>query len=105
MSDAPEEAVELPASLKFLRVLVTVLTGVMILGLVVVISLLVIRLGEKPVAMPEAITIPDGQSVSAFTRGDGWYAVVTNGDEGEQILIFDADSGALQQTVEISTGD
>ncbi|MBS9717870.1 DUF6476 family protein [Pseudohalocynthiibacter aestuariivivens] len=101
MDDAPTPE-ELPANLKFLRLLVTVLTGTMIAGLVIIIALFVIRFSEKPVAqsapLPEAITLPDGTTATAFTQGRDWYAVVTASDE---ILIFDRTSGTLRQTIRI----
>ena len=89
-----------PANLKFLRRLVTVLTGTMIVGVVVIIGLLVMRINAKPavVALPSSITLPDGTHASNYTMGAGWYAVVTTGNE---ILIFDQDSGALRQTIQI----
>ena len=102
MSDSPGEE---PANLKFLRRLVTTLTATMIIGLVVLIGLIVIRLQTPaaapvpPLALPESITLPEGQSATAFTRGTDWYAVVTADDT---ILIFDAETGALRQTVAIS---
>lgn len=70
----------------------------MIGGLVVVVGLLVTRFyGDGP-AMPESITLPDGAEATAFTKGDGWYAVVT---ADNTILIFDAVTGQLKQTIEV----
>lgn len=99
MNDAPMLPEE-PANLKFLRRLVTVLTGTMIVGVVVIIGLLVMRINTKPavLALPDSITLPDGASASAYTVGKGWYAVVTTRNE---ILIFDRESGALRQTIQI----
>ncbi|MEM9392885.1 MAG: DUF6476 family protein [Pseudomonadota bacterium] len=89
-----------PANLRFLRRLVTLLTAVMIGGLVAVIALLVIRL-QAPVpvlpVLPEAIALPDGITPEAITFGTGWIAVVA----GDRILIFDAESGAIRQDVSI----
>lgn len=104
MSDAlPEDPVELPASLKFLKILVTTLTGVMILGVVVIIFLLVTRLTQSPasIALPDQITLPDGQTAAAFTRGSDWFAVVTTSDEGETIVIYDLESGSLRQEITV----
>lgn len=101
MNDAPTPAGE-PAGLKFLRILVTILTASMIAGLVAIIVLIVIRfphvvnLGEAD--LPEAIILPDGTTATAFTQGEEWYAVVTANDE---ILIFDRATGQLIQRVEI----
>ena len=76
--------------------MVTVLTTVMILGVVIVIGLLVTRLGRNTPVLPSEITLPGGAKATAFTQGADWYAVVTDRDE---ILIFDRLSGALRQTV------
>ena len=76
--------------------MVTVLTTVMILGVVVVIGLLVTRLTRDTPILPAQITLPDGASAVAFTQAADWYAVVTDKNE---ILLFDRMSGALRQTV------
>ena len=76
--------------------MVTVLTTVMIVGVVVVIGLLVTRLSRDTPVLPEAIVLPEGAKVVAFTQAADWYAVVTDADE---ILIFDRMTGALRQTV------
>jgi len=70
----------------------------MIGGLVVVVGLLVTRFYDDGPVMPESITLPDGAEATAFTRGEGWYAVVTADNE---ILIFDAVTGQLKQTIAI----
>lgn len=88
-----------PANLRFLRQLITVLTVVMIGGLVVVVGLLVTRFYSAGPEMPDSITLPDGSEATAFTRGDGWYAVVT---ADNQILIFDAITGQLKQTIDVT---
>ena len=96
MDDTPEP-VE-PANLRFLRQLMTVLTVVMIGGLVLVVGLLVTRFYSSGTEMPASIELPDGSKATSFTRGDTWYAVVT---ADSQILIFDAMTGQLKQTIEI----
>lgn len=74
----------------------------MIVGLVVLIALVVIRLNapSATLALPEAITLPDGSNAMAFTQGRDWYAVVTDDD---QILIFDRDSGVLRQEISVNS--
>jgi hypothetical protein len=92
-------------NLRFLRRLVTVLTSVMIVGLVTVVALLVIRLqtpAPPALALPDRIALPDGVRALAFTQGRDWYAVVTDDD---RILIFDRDSGALRQSVAVTTAE
>lgn len=97
MDDAPSPE---PANLRFLRLLVTVLTTVMILGIAAVVGLLILRLSTPPrPTLPEAVTLPDGVRANAVTFGAGWYAVVTDADT---ILIFDSASGKLRQSVTIA---
>ncbi|WP_420005636.1 DUF6476 family protein [Arenibacterium sp. LLYu02] len=98
----PETQTE-PAQLKFLRRLVTTLTVIMVGGVLVVIALLVIRLSQDkaPISsptLPEHITLPAGQVAQAVTFGAGWVAVVTSDN---QILIFDAVTGAQKQSLQI----
>ncbi len=86
---------------RYLRTLVTVLTGVMILGFLVIVALFVTKFsGASRPALPDEIILPDGTTPTAFTRADGWYAVVTDEDT---ILIFDTVTGELRQTIEITT--
>lgn len=102
MNDAPIPGGE-PPNLRFLRVLVTVLTGTMIVGFVIIVALLVIRFsGQGRVALPEAITLPSGAVATAFTQGAGWYAVVT---QDQRILIYDAASGDLRQEIAVKAGE
>jgi hypothetical protein len=87
-----------PANLRFLRRLVTVLTAVMICGVLVVIGLLVTRLNRDTPILPDQIILPQGAQARAFTQGPDWYAIVTDKNE---ILIFDRLTGSLRQTVKL----
>ncbi|QDY70260.1 DUF6476 family protein [Qingshengfaniella alkalisoli] len=88
-----------PANLRFLRILVTVLTITMIAGLLTIIALLVIRFTSEPrIALPDEITVPGGANASAFTQGRDWYAIVTDQDE---IIIYDRASGDIRKTLSI----
>ncbi len=88
-----------PLNLRVLRILVTVLTVTMIVGLITVVVTFVTRFPDAtPVALPDQVTLPTGETATAVTFGPDWYGVVTDSD---QILIFDRDSGALRQTVQI----
>jgi hypothetical protein len=90
------------AGLTLMRRLVTSLLVVMILGFLLLIGLLVTRFPtmSTPIGfdLPENITLPDGAQAQNFTRGVDWIAIVTTDNE---ILIFDAASGDLRQTIEI----
>lgn len=100
MTKAPEP-VE-PANLKFLRLLVTSLAAIMIVGVLVVIALLVTRLRDTGPQLPAEITLPDGARATAFTQGQGWYAVVT---DDNRLLVFNRTSGALVQELAITAAD
>ncbi|MFN7004192.1 MAG: DUF6476 family protein [Roseinatronobacter sp.] len=92
-NSAPE-----PANLRFLRLLVTVLTGTMIAGLLVLIALLVIRFPSATPPLPDTITLPDGAQAQAFTATSGWYAVVTTDN---RILIYNRSDGTLRQQITV----
>ena len=94
LPDLPE-----PPGLRFLRLLVTVLTGVMIAGIVLILALIWLRYSNSRAPLPEVITLPGGATATAFTQGPDWYAVVT---DGEEILIFDRATGALRQSIAIA---
>ena len=105
MSETPEGLEENevdPSLVRYLKLLVTTLAGVMIVGLVAVIALLVIRLNDKPAMLPETVVLPKGVEAKAVTMGETWYAIVTQGDE---ILIFERLSGKLHQRVLIDIKD
>jgi hypothetical protein len=93
--DAPPE----PQNLRFLRRLVSLLTIVMIVGMVVVIALLITRLQAPPsqLKLPETIELPEGVIPLAYTRGPDWYAITS----ADALFIYDLE-GTLQQTVEIT---
>jgi hypothetical protein len=97
MTDDPSQPE--PSSLRFLRLLVTTLTFVMIAGFLVLIVLFVIRFPDPRPTLPDSISLPEGAVARAITFGPGWYAVVT---EDDRILIFDRASGALRQSVTIA---
>ncbi|MDM8165006.1 DUF6476 family protein [Roseovarius sp.] len=99
MADNSHEQPVDAGTVKYLRILVTVLTATMILGFIVIVVLFVIRFSDAfGPELPDVITLPDGTTPTAFTKGADWYAVVTSDD---QILIFDLDSGELRQTIEL----
>ncbi len=74
----------------------------MIVGVLVVIALLVTRLRDTGPQLPAEITLPDGARATAFTQGQGWYAVVT---DDNRLLVFNRTSGALVQELAITAAD
>ena len=96
---SPMEDFELPPGLRFLRQLVTVLTVVMIDGVVLIAALLVTRLNHPALAIPDQFTLPAGTIALSYTQTQDWFAVVT--DENK-ILIFDL-NGQLIQEVDVET--
>ena len=64
--------------LRLLRHLVTVLTLVMIAGIVLIVVLLWLRLNAPPApTFPESLALPADAVPQAVTRGEGFIAVVT----------------------------
>ncbi len=86
-------------TLRYLKWLVTALTVTMILGFLTIVALFVMRFAEmNRVELPDEIVLPDGATAKAFTRGEGWFAVVTEDDE---ILIYSRITGNLRQRIKI----
>ncbi|WP_342748792.1 DUF6476 family protein [Pararhodobacter marinus] len=79
--------------LRFLKILVTTLTVVMILGLLTIVGLLVTRLGgPAPLpALPDSVILPEGAAPAAVTFARDWLVVVT--EDGE-ILLYRPEGGA-----------
>ena len=92
-----DDTPKLPAELRFLKLLVTTLTAVMILGLLAIVWLLVTRLGAPPLPpRPDSVQLPDGAPPAAITFARDWLVVVT--DQGT-ILLYPASGGAPVSTV------
>ena len=86
-------------TVRFLKWLVTVLTLTMILGVLTIVALFVMRFADATsVDVPSDVVLPEGARATAFTPGEGWFAVVT--DQGE-ILIYDRVTGVLRQRIEV----
>lgn len=86
--------------LRFLRLLVTGLTGTMIVGLLAIVVLFVMRFSAHAPTIPDVITLPDGAQAVAFTQATDWYAIVT---DDNRILIYDRFTGELRQEVELKS--
>lgn len=89
----PDAKGPLPPDLRFLKILVTTLTVVMILGFLTVIAVVVTRLGHPPAAdLAPGFTLPEGVRPQAVTLSETRVLVLTVSDE---ILLYDRASGAL----------
>lgn len=93
-----EDPVPEPANLRFLRLLVTVLTGVMLAGLILIIALIVIRFRDTAPPVPEDITLPEGATPRAVTLAEGMVLVVS---EDGRLFVYDRVTGKLKQTVDL----
>ncbi|WP_126154968.1 DUF6476 family protein [Paracoccus haematequi] len=83
--------------LRLLRWLVTGLALVMGLGMIALVALLWMRLGQPVLPdLPDAIALPAGSRANAVTFARDWIVVVT--DAGE-VLLYDR-SGALRDRVQ-----
>ncbi len=84
-----------PANLRFLRILVTVLTGTMIVGIIGIFVLLVMRL-NAPASVPSFdVALPDGVAPhSTSITADRIFVVGTDGT----LYVFSSDR-VLTQTV------
>lgn len=89
----------MPPELRYIKRLVTVLTGTMIAGLLTIIVLLVIRLTQDTAAplpvLPATISLPAGTEIAALTFARGYTIVVTT--EGE-VLLYSSE-GQLRQSL------
>ncbi|ABD56319.1 DUF6476 family protein [Jannaschia sp. CCS1] len=95
----PEDDGPLPPNLRFLRILVTVLTGVMILGVLTIVLLLVIRLNDtqRPILVhPEVFAIPAGVGTVGYSVINGYTVII--GDDGI-IRVFASDTRDLVDEV------
>ena len=97
----PEEEFEEPPQLRNLRLLVTILTSVLIFGMLAMVAIFVIRLGvftepaaQKPIAA-ERFVLPDGAEITSLGRGVSTVLIATEGPDGEVLFVFDAETGAL----------
>lgn len=86
--------------LRFLKTLVTGLTLVMGLGMIAVVAMLWLRLGQPVLPeLPGNIKLPDDVQVQAVTFAPDWIVVVT--DDG-QVLVYNR-SGSLASTIELQS--
>lgn len=105
ISDPSEDPV-LPANLQWLRRLITVLTIIMIVGMVLIVSMLFVKMRALPAptdfsTITDQLTLPEGAQATSVTLNDDWIGVLT--DQG-QFLTYDRSSGALRDTITLNNG-
>lgn len=114
MSEIPPDAPDArPPEVRFLKILVTVLTATMIAGLVTIIALLVIRLpggggtGAAPgvtYRLPPTLALPEGVRPAAVSfTATGQIVILTETDDPARpgtVLLYGAD-GALRGQAEL----
>ncbi|MBU3029248.1 hypothetical protein KNW02_03815 [Paracoccus sp. XHP0099] len=83
--------------LRFLKTLVTGLSLVMGFGMIAIVALLWLRLGQPALPdLPPEIALPEGTAAAAVTFARDWIVVVT---EAGEILLYDR-SGRLRDRLQ-----
>ena len=95
MSDNPDPQPVDPGLVKYLRLLVTVLTVTMVVGFIVIVVLFVTKFSDAfGPEMPDQINLPSGTQAQAYTRAADWYAIVTMDN---RILIYSLKGELIQE--------
>ena len=102
MNKSPENSIE-PAGLKWLKILVAVLTVTLIIGFLTIVGMFIYRfnsIGDDAVMspLPDQINLPQGVEINAFTQAEDWFLILTSENE---LLIYDRGTHKLIQTVRI----
>lgn len=70
----------------------------MIVGILIIVTLLVIKIRSEDLNFPNNLLLPDGIKPVAFTQTKDWYSIVT---EDNDILIYKND-GTLIKSIKVS---
>ena len=70
----------------------------MIVGILIIVTLLVIKIRSEDLNFPSNLLLPDGTKPVAFTQTKDWYSVVTKEND---ILIYKND-GTLIKSIKVS---
>ena len=70
----------------------------MIVGILIIVTLIVIKIRSEDLNFPSNLLLPDGTKPVAFTQTKDWYSVVT---EDNDILIYKND-GTLIKSIKVS---
>ncbi|WP_240686514.1 DUF6476 family protein [Aliiroseovarius marinus] len=97
---ALEDSVGL-GTVRYLKTIVTAMTVATILGMIVLITVVVLRFSQtSPEAtslpLPDQITLPEGVRAEAVTLGRDWIGIVS----GDEILIYETD-GQLRKRINL----
>ncbi|NDW53479.1 DUF6476 family protein [Aliiroseovarius sp. PrR006] len=97
---ALEDSVGL-GTVRYLKTIVTAMTVATILGMIVLITVVVMRFSQtSPTAntlpLPDQITLPEGVTAETVTLGRDWIGVVS----GDEILIYETD-GQLRKRINL----
>jgi|GEM_PF-7018222 len=84
----------------------------MIVGLITIVSLIVMTFmrastptPSQDLTVPLQINLPQGETLQAYTKGNGWDAIVTAGEDSvDRIHILDPKTGEILQTIIVETG-
>ena len=90
----PQKEILVAPTIMFLKRLVTVLAGVMIIGFVIIVSLFILNFRTSKMPIPAKIELPSSVSPVAYTQTKNWYAIITDQDE---ILIYDKAGNQIQK--------
>ena len=90
----PQKEILVAPTIKFLKLLVTVLAGVMIIGFVIIVSLFILNFRTSNIPMPTKIELPSSVTPVAYTQTKNWYAIITDQDE---IFIYDNAGNQIQK--------
>jgi len=90
----PQKEIVIGPTIKFLKLLVTVLAGVMIIGFVIIVSLFILNFRTSHIPIPATIELPSSASPVAYTQTKNWYAIITDQDE---IFIYDKAGNQIQK--------
>jgi hypothetical protein len=105
---AQDAEVPEPLRIRQLRLLVTTLLIVLIVGFLVIVAAMVIRLSAAPTAveLPQRVDLPPGEIAQAVTLGADWVALVTvDGDGTERVRVFSRATGREIGQMAIDTSD
>jgi hypothetical protein len=94
-----------PPKIRQLRLLVNGLMLTLTVGFIIIVIAMLLRLNQvpAPVALPDTVTLPPGESAQAVTLGSDWVAVVTRDDaDRERIRVFDRASGQARGIMTIT---